>query len=94
MPLNWGITTVDNKWFRVYNTFMKSKIYITQRDNDRFFKQKLPTWRNGFCYIQRKVTLESDPHDVYPEGEYGYITIGKVKVTVIGSNHYGEFWIQ
>jgi hypothetical protein len=71
---------------------MKSQIYITQRDNDRYFKQKLPTWRNGFCYIERKVTITPDPSDVYSEGEYGYITINKAKVIVVG-NHI-EFWIQ
>jgi len=25
-----------------------AKIYVTQRDNDEYFAQKLPTFRNGF----------------------------------------------
>lgn len=61
---------------------MKAKIYVTQRDNDRYFKQKLPTFRNGFCYIERSVTLTNDPDEVYTEGEYGYITVGTSKVIV------------
>jgi hypothetical protein len=62
-------TKFDNKWIWVYNTFMKSKIFIVQRDNDKYFKQKLPTWRNGFCEIVRNVTIEKDPHDIYQDGE-------------------------
>ena len=53
---------------------MKSKIVITQRENDKYFKQKLPTWRNGFCEIVRIVTIEKDPHNIYQDSEWGYIT--------------------
>jgi hypothetical protein len=64
---------------------MKAKIYITQRSNDKYFAQKLPTFRNGFCYIERKVTFISDPDGVYDEGEYGYINVQGQKVIVIAS---------
>jgi hypothetical protein len=47
-----------------------SKIYITQRDNDKYFKQKLPTLRSGFTYIERKITFFPDPNGVYDEGEW------------------------
>jgi hypothetical protein len=64
---------------------MKAKILISQRDNDRYFKQKLPTWRNGFCEIVRTVTLERDPYDIYQDGEFGYITVYGRKIYVTGS---------
>jgi len=66
---------------------MKSKIFIVQRDNDKYFKQKLPTWRNGFCEIVRNVTIEKDPHDIYQDGEWGYITVygRKIYVTRAGT---------
>ena len=64
---------------------MKARIYITQRDNNRYFKQKLPTFRNGFCYIERKVTLGADPDEVYAAGEFGYITVNGIKIEVIGN---------
>ena len=80
-------TEFDNKWIWVYNTFMKSKIFINQRDNDKYFKQKMPTWRNGFCEIVRNVTIEKDPHDIYLDGEWGYITVygRKIYVTRAGT---------
>ncbi len=61
---------------------VKAKIYITQRDNDEYFKQKLSTYRNGYCWIERTVTLEQDPSGVYFDGEWGYITVGDEKVYV------------
>jgi len=61
------------------------RIYITQRDNDKYFAQKLPTFRNGFCWINRKVTFVVDPSGVYFEGEYGYITVKGQKVFVNAS---------
>ncbi len=61
-----------------------AKIYIRQQDNDHFFGQKLPTFRNGFCYIERKVTLVADPLNVYDDGEFGYITANGKKLVVIG----------
>ena len=64
---------------------MKAKIYITQKDNDKFFRQKLATFRNGFCYIVRNVTLITDPRNVYEAGEYGYITVSGEKVFVNSS---------
>jgi len=72
---------------------MKTKkvlIHITQRDNDRHFAQKLSTLRNGFCKISRTVTFVADPHNVYGEDEYGYITVGGNKVFVCGSGNSFE----
>ena len=71
---------------------MKSRIYVTQEDNDKYFKQKLPTFRNGFCYITRVVTLEPDPSGAFAEGEWGYITVGKQKVYVYGDQISFEIW--
>lgn len=64
-----------------------AKIYVTQRCNDKHFAQKLPTFRHGFCYIERKVTLTADPYGVYDEGEYGYITVKGQKVFVTASGN-------
>lgn len=61
---------------------VKARIYITQRDNDKYFGQKLSTFRNGFCWIERMVTFEQDPSGVYPEGEWGYITVAGKRVYV------------
>jgi hypothetical protein len=71
---------------------MKSRIYITQKDNDKYFKQKLPTFRNGFCYIERVVTFEQDPTNSFDEGEWGYITVSKQKVFVFGDKNSFEIW--
>ena len=62
-----------------------AKIYVSQRENDRQFAQKLPTFRNGFCWIERKITFVSDPDGIYQEGEYGYITGNGSKIIVIAS---------
>ena len=69
---------------------MKAKIYVRQQDNDRFFNQKLSTFRNGFCYIERKVTFIPDPHNCYDDGQYGYITVGGKQVIVIGEGNSFE----
>ncbi len=71
---------------------MKARIYCTQRDNDRHFNQKLPTFRNGFCYIERNVTFVQDPSGVYEEGEYGFFIAGGKKIFVVGSGK--EFEIE
>lgn len=63
-----------------------AKIYVTQRDNDKYFAQKLPTFRHGFCYIERKVTFTEDPHGVYGSGEHGYIKVGGKQVFVVGDS--------
>ena len=73
---------------------MKSKIFIVQRDNDKYFKQKLPTWRNGFCEIVRNVTIEKDPHDIYQDGEWGYITVYGRKIYVTRSGTEFAFEIH
>lgn len=64
-----------------------AKIYVTQRNNDEYFAQKLPTFRNGFCWIERKVTFTQDPSGVYFDGEYGYITVKGEKVFVNASGN-------
>jgi hypothetical protein len=73
---------------------MKSKIVVTQCENDRYFKQKLPTWRNGFCEIVRNVTIEKDPHDIYQDGEFGYITVYGRKIYVTRNGIQSEFEIR
>ena len=66
-----------------------SKIIVTQKDNDKYFKQKLSTWTHGFCEINRQVTLVPDPNGVYATGEYGYITAGGKKLVVVGNADHG-----
>jgi len=73
---------------------MKSEIYITQRDNDKHFKQKLSTYKTGFCKIVRNVTFEKDPYSVYGEGEYGTITVYGQKIVVVRSDLNSSFEIQ
>jgi hypothetical protein len=70
-----------------------SKIYITQRNNDKYFNQKLPTLRNGFTYINRKITFVPDPNGVYDEGEWGYFVVNGQKVYVhSGDGDSFEIW--
>jgi hypothetical protein len=73
---------------------MKAKIHITQRENDKYFKQKLPTWRNGFCEISRNVMFENDPHGIYQDGEFGYITVYCRKVYVTRNGTESSFEIR
>jgi hypothetical protein len=63
---------------------IKAKIHVTQAENDEYFGQKLPTWRNGFCFIERTVTVSDDPIDMYAQGEYGTIRVGGRLVIVAG----------
>lgn len=67
---------------------MKSKIFVIQRENDKYFKQKLPTWRNGYCEIMRNVTVEPDPHNVYDN--WGTIEAYGQKLFVYAPNYEGE----
>lgn len=68
------------------------KVYITQKENDRYFDQKLSTSRNGFTYLNRKVTFETDPHDIYSEGEWGYIIVSGKKIYVNGDGDTFEIY--
>ncbi len=73
-------------------TSSSQKIYVTQKDNDRYFSQKLSTMRNGFTRISKKVTFEADPSEVYDEGEFGYITVGSQKIYVNASGNEFEIY--
>jgi hypothetical protein len=74
---------------------LKARIYVTQRENDKFFKQKLPTYRDGFCYITRTVTVAVDPTGVYSEeGEYGHIVAGNKNIPVIRTGRPGDYEIR
>lgn len=42
----------------------KQKIYVDGFDNDRWFGQNLPTYRDGFCYITRTVHNIEDVNGV------------------------------
>jgi Tfp pilus assembly protein PilE len=68
------------------------KIYVTQKDNDKYFSQKLSTMRNGFTRITKKVTFEADPSEVYDDGEFGYITVGSQKIYVNASGKEFEIY--
>lgn len=68
------------------------KIYVSQKENDRYFDQKLSTSRNGFTYISKKVAFEADPHEVYSEGEWGYITVSGKKIYVNGDRDTFEIY--
>jgi len=63
------------------------RIYITQKDNDQHFKQRLPTWRDGFCEIERRVTFCTDPSGCYAANEYGTISAYGKRVIVVGSQN-------
>jgi len=67
---------------------MKSKIFIIQTDNYKYFKSKLPTWRNGFCEIMRSVTVEPDPNNVYDN--WGTIEAYGHKLFVHAYDYEGE----
>ena len=72
---------------------IKARVYVTQRDNDRFFAQKLNTSAYAFCYITRGVYITVDPDGVYTnDGEYGHIVAGGKKVQVIRTKA-GEYEI-
>ena len=68
------------------------KIHVTQKENDRYFDQKLSTHRNGFTTISRKVTFEADPNEVYSEGEWGYIVVSGKKIWVNGDGDTFEIY--
>jgi hypothetical protein len=60
---------------------MKEKInlHITQNDNDTYFNQKMPTFRNGFCHKEKVAfDITSDEYD----GREGFIKVGGKKVKV------------
>jgi hypothetical protein len=67
---------------------MKSKIFINQNENNKYFKQKLPTWRNGYCEIMRNVTILPDPYNVYDN--WGTIEAYGQKLFVYADNYEGE----
>lgn len=69
---------------------MKEKVRISQTENDRFFNQKLPTFRWGFCVIERAVTGQTED----PENEGCIIgqmktPKGLVKVSKCHGSNYG-----
>lgn len=74
------------------DTSSTQKIYVTQKDNDKYFSQKLSTMRNGFTRINKKVTFEADPSDVYDDGEFGYIIVGSQKIYVNASGTEFEIY--
>lgn len=69
-----------------------AKIYITQRDNERYFSNKFPTARDGFCYITRKVTIIPDPQEIWDDGEYGIIKASGKTLIVTGEPEEMEIW--
>jgi len=73
---------------------LKTKVHVTQSENDKYFQQKLPTWRNGFCEVTRKVIIAQDPHSVYADGEYGFITVYGRKIIVVRSSSDTPFEIS
>lgn len=72
---------------------MKAKIYINQASND-LLGQKLPTYRNGFCYIEREVVLCADPEEIYEEGEYGRTSIMGHPCVVTRCGQTGSFEVD
>lgn len=69
---------------------VKGKIQITQKENDKYFSQKLSTKRDGFAIITRTVTLIDDASEIHERGEYGYIVVGTKKIAVVLSNGIWE----
>jgi len=63
---------------------VKASIYVTQRQNDKLFGQKLCTFTWGFCRINRTVTIGVCPDGIYTdEGEYGHIVVNGQNVPVL-----------
>jgi hypothetical protein len=67
------------------------RIYITQADNDKHLKQRLPTWRDGFCEIKRRVTFCPDPAGYHAANEYGTISAYGKRVVVVGTQNAGRY---
>lgn len=63
------------------------RIYITQADNDKYFKQRLATWRDGFCEIKRRVTFCPDPTGCHAANEYGTIAAYGKRIVVVGTQN-------
>lgn len=69
-------------------TLKRQRIFVTQVQNDKYFGQKLPTWRNGYCYIEREITRSKDPSNVWEW--YGTIRSSVGRLTVHSGD--GEAW--
>jgi hypothetical protein len=63
------------------------RIYISQADNDKHFKQRLATWRDGFCEIKRRVTFCEDPAGDRAANEYGTISAYGKRIVVVGTQN-------
>jgi hypothetical protein len=44
---------------------IKRRIYVSHKENMRYWGGKLPTWRNAFCYIERSVTPVQDAAGIW-----------------------------
>ena len=66
----------------------KARVYITQEDNDNYFKQNLSTWSYGFCWIERIVK-----HIQEIDGElYGIVYRHKAKPLVVYPFSNNDEW--
>ena len=68
-----------------FPTKIKGKIYVTQFDNDDYFNQKLPTWRNNFTIITRSIV---DIHTDEFGGIVGVIKVKGRKLVVAGGVNF------
>lgn len=46
---------------------IKRRIYVSHEENMRYWGGKLPTWRNGFCHIERAVTPVKDADGIWDD---------------------------
>jgi len=71
---------------------LKGYVYITHDDNNKFFKQKAKTWRDGFEKKLISIKLVPDPSETYDEGQYGIAKLygASVYVTNVGGRDEWE----
>ena len=60
----------------------RGTIYVTQKDNDELFDQKLPTWSRGFTEITRSITLTPHPDPDSGFDWYGFFKVRGKKIPV------------
>ena len=79
-----------------YGDVVRGRVYVGWLDNTRHFDRKLPTSRDGFCHIERSVTIEKAPHGTdsfWSEGLYGFIKANGKKVRVFRSEAQDDWQI-
>ena len=61
---------------------IRTTIFITWRENIKYFNNKFPTATQNSCRIKRTVKIEQDPQELWEV--YGTCTIEGKKLIVVG----------